>query len=83
MAGVYFVVASSMDGLSVRHIQLEKVGDPQGRSVAVKMPVIDESGKKRYEIKLFDHLFVALEALLEPYHLKHPLSSSPYLTPAS
>lgn len=46
MAGVYFVVASSMDGLSVRHIQIEKVGDPQGRSVAVKMPVIDDRERR-------------------------------------
>lgn len=82
MAGVYFVVASSKDGTGVRHIQIEKASDRQGRSVTVKMPVIDESGKKGYEIKLFDHLFVALEALLEPYHLKHPLTGSPYYTPA-
>lgn len=83
MAGAYFIVVSGRDAASVRHIQLTRAGDAADqhvRSVAVRVPVgaADESGKKGYEIKIYDHLFAAVEALREPYRLKHPLSGSPY-----
>ena len=54
MAGVYFIVASGRDGTTVRHIQIERAGEagdrPQHvRSVAVRVPMVDESGRKRFE----------------------------------
>ena len=77
MPGVYFIVVSGKDGASVRHIQLERAGeasDRHVRSVCVRMPVVDESGKRGYEIQIFDHLFLAVQA----YRLLHALTESPY-----
>lgn len=80
MAGVYFIVVSGKDGATVRHIQLDRAdeGDRQMRTVSVRVPVVDVEGRKAFEIKVYDHLFAAIDAIRNPYRLEHALTSSPY-----
>ena len=85
MAGVYFIVVSDKDGKGVRHIRIDRADEERvcnhrgGRRVAVMMPREERKhGEDKWERRVYDGLYAAIEAMRRPFKLMQPVLGSPY-----